>query len=407
MKLTAAWQALKSVVTASTIAAQSSAGALSATVQAAALKLVYEIGLFLILLERSDQFNVSDTMRRDLSKKLSDAFGAIDRHVAHFDKTAADAADITDDQFLSFAKHLHDSAVLAETRVYFLAKALQDNPGAADHLQNAFAKVLVDAGTVAENAALGVYKSASDAAQLIDEAHTQFAKTLADVAVTADFAHRNISKPLQDSVSATDDLDGAATIEDDQEMIYFKTTSEMAGVSDVFYRQVNYVRHFNEDGSLADVQVRAVEKPFTESPQLADGATKSSEKILSEVFSAIDLAEKSSTKPVSNEVSLTDTDSISVGKTVSDTASFSDDFQRVLIFLRSLSDSASAADAIASSLSKPTSDAFAASELIVKSAGLVKANLASVASSGTLRSQGYCEFSYFAEDYVGDSRSFT
>lgn len=334
MKLTVAWQALKSAVIASTIAAKSSAGVLSAKIQVAALKLVYEIGLFLIFLERSDQFDVSDTMRRDLSKKLSDAFGAIDRYVSHFDKTAADAADITDDQFLSFAKHLHDSAVLAETRVYLLAKALQDNLGAADHLQHAFAKALLDAGTVAENAALDVYKSASDAAQLIDEAHTQFAKTLADVAVTADFAHRNISKPLQDSVSATDDLDGAATIEDDQEMIYFKTNSEMAGVSDVFYRQVNYVRHFNEDGSLADVQVRAVEKPFTESLQVADSATKSSEKILSD-------------------------------------------------------------------------DAFAASELIVKSAGLVKANLASVASSGTLRSQGYCEFSYFAEDYVGDSRSFT
>jgi hypothetical protein len=140
VKLTAAWQALRSVVTASTVAAQSSAVTLAAAAQVAALKLVYEIGLFLILIERSEQLNVADTMRRDLSKKLADAFSAIDRYVARFDKSAADATSVTDDQLLSFAKRLQESAGVAETRAYFLAKALQDNPRVADELQNAFIK---------------------------------------------------------------------------------------------------------------------------------------------------------------------------------------------------------------------------------------------------------------------------
>jgi hypothetical protein len=36
-----------------------------------------------------------------------------------------------------------------------------------------------------------------------------------------------------------------------------------------------------------------------------------------------------------------------------------------------------------------------------------KADSVSLASSGSLTSQSYCDLSYFAEDYVGESRTFS
>jgi len=49
--------------------------------------------------------------------------------------------------------------------------------------------------------------------------------------------------------------------------------------------------------------------------------------------------------------------------------------------------------------------AAAAQDSTVLRMGKVFANTASVADSGSLRSQGYSAFSFFAEDYVGSSRT--
>jgi hypothetical protein len=76
-------------------------------------------------------------------------------------------------------------------------------------------------------------------------------------------------------------------------------------------------------------------------------------------------------KGVSDSVSTSDTSTRSPGKGLADSVSTGDSFSRTVNYNRNFSDSA-VAD-----------------------------------SSGSLRSQGYCDFTYFAEDYVGYSRTFT
>ena len=52
-----------------------------------------------------------------------------------------------------------------------------------------------------------------------------------------------------------------------------------------------------------------------------------------------------------------------------------------------------------------SSDAVSAQDSALFKVTKVFANAASVSDSGSLRSQGYSAFSFFAEDYVGSSRT--
>jgi hypothetical protein len=132
---------------------------------------------------------------------------------------------------------------------------------------------------------------------------------------------------------------------------------------------------------------------------------------------------------------------LSVGKVLADTAlardvlaffaprSFSDSFSVADTAVRrvgkNLSDTATAADAATRSITKGFADTAALADTSVRSVGKLPTDTASLldvvalaprlviidqpvaSDSGSLRMQDYCDFSYFAEDYVGVSRAFT
>lgn len=140
----------------------------------------------------------------------------------------------------------------------------------------------------------------------------------------------NIGKAISDALSVTDDLDGQATAQDDQEMQFFKSLSESP--------------------SLADTYVAEVGKNLSESP------------------------------------SITDSDVFEFGKT--------------------LSESPSITDAYASEYGMAKTDSSLISELALKLTGKNLSESPSLTDSGSFRGQGYCDFTYFADDYVGFSGTF-
>lgn len=143
----------------------------------------------------------------------------------------------------------------------------------------------------------------------------------------------------------------------------------------------------------------------------------------------------------------TDTQTIDFGKGSSDSVSVTDTITPVLVFIRDFSDSFTLSDAatrlvspayvetvitsetLAFSHSKAFADGFAMNDLAdaggpVWSFSDTTANIitmsdssllsndkgvadsASASDSGVLYSQGYCDLTYFAQDYVGESRTF-
>jgi hypothetical protein len=171
-------------------------------------------------------------------------------------------------------------------------------------------------------------------------------------------------------------------------------------------------------------------------------------KYTTDVFSVTDTTSFSTSK-IADADTFTPVDDTtrSTGKGLSDSATMGDSVLTVLIFIRDFTDTTSLADAktllvspaysdtfttsetVARSLSKTLTDSFALNDLsdaagptwsfsdftnnvvstsdsttVTNTKGL--SDSLSSSDSGTLISQGYCDITYFAEDYVGESRTF-
>ena len=171
-------------------------------------------------------------------------------------------------------------------------------------------------------------------------------------------------------------------------------------------------------------------------------------KYLTDLFSVTDTTSFSTSKIADVDTFTTVDDTTrSTGKGLSDSATIGDSVLTVLIFIRDFTDTASPTDAktllvspaysdtfttsetVARSLSKTLTDSFALNDLsdaagptwsfsdftnnvvstsdsttVTNTKGL--SDSLSSSDSGTLISQGYCDITYFAEDYVGESRTF-
>lgn len=171
-------------------------------------------------------------------------------------------------------------------------------------------------------------------------------------------------------------------------------------------------------------------------------------KYLTDLFSVTDTTSFSTSKIADVDTFTTVDDTTrSTSKTLADTATMGDSILTVLVFIRDFTDTASPTDAktllispaysdtfttsetVARSLSKTLTDSFALNDLsdaagptwsfsdftnnvvstsdsttVANTKGL--SDSLSSSDSGTLISQGYCDITYFAEDYVGESRTF-
>ena len=167
-----------------------------------------------------------------------------------------------------------------------------------------------------------------------------------------------------------------------------------------------------------------------------------------DVFGVADSASRSISKVADADTfAVADNTALSPSKTLADTATLSDSVLTVLVFIREFADTASLADAktllvspaysdtvtateaTAFSIDKTLADSFALNDLsdaagptfsfadftnntvsasdssVVDNAKGLSDSLSS-SDSGTVISQGYCDLTYFAEDYVGESRTF-
>lgn len=255
--------------------------------------------------------------------------------------------------------------------------------------QNQFQKVFIDATLVVDAPAKNFGKNVSDALGLTDDqvfaigkgitetttiselTAIAFAKVLADQAGISDLPSKNIGKVFAEVLGVTDDVDGEATVEDDQNIAFFKNTTNVAHVTDLLTRVVAYVRAFTETVGAADTPSLGVGKPLADSASVSEviDIVLAKVKNLSDTVSAIDELAFAIAKSLTDTASVTDTPSKNVSKILADSANISD--SDVIDFLAGKSDSAT------------------------------------VSEAGSLLNQGYVDNGfYFAEDYVGSSRTF-
>lgn len=228
-----------------------------------------------------------------------------------------------------------DGSAIADGAVYALVKAAEDDATIADRFLSAFTKGLAEAGVFTDDEVLQFAKAIADLAAVMDVHRLLTVKRPSDLSVVGDSGYAfDISKRLESAAFFTDDVDGAASAQDDQEMQFVKVTGNAASTSDTFYWRVDFDRAFSDTTLLGGDYINMV-----------------TGKQLPDILAVSERTMKSLAKtPIPESALLGDVTLVSAGKALLDLA--------------------------------PATDA------------------------GSLRSQGFSDFTYFAEDYVGASRAF-
>lgn len=349
---------LRNAYTSIRLVAEVTGQSLSAVYQGISLKAEFAVGIFLRFFFAADEANVSEQHTLDVNKNLSESPSAADNDTLSIAKNIADPIALTDVDILALLKTLSEAPSVSESHITSLIKPLSDSSAVAEDATLTAVKRLTEAPTVADNDTLDVIKIAGDSTDSDYASENYFAGDYVegdrmDKVFAFEEAEFSYVKNISDQAFVTDDLDGEASTEDDQEISFVKTRTEIVSIADVFDRDVAFIRNFSETPAANDTPAKVMARPAADSG------------------------------------------------TVTDT------FAKNVVYLRDFTDSFSTSDSDTIDFGAVKSDDGALTDSDVKSMTKSLAEAPSAASSGSLRSQGYCDFTYFAEDYVGASRTFT
>jgi len=200
-----------------------------------------------------------------------------------------------------------------------------------------------------------------------------FFKTLTDSSIAADAAAVSFATARADTTTTTDE----------KIMSVFKTLADVASVTDL--ASLAPEKFFSDSGTVTDSLIFARSRSFSDLAYPTD--TFASQAAFSRSFS--DLAYPTDTFASQAAFSRSFTDTAYATDNFDGEASILDDQE--MQFLKSLTDIASVSDSI----------------IVLKTIPLVLTETPSATDAGSLRSQGFADFTYFAEDFVGASRTFT
>ena len=212
-------------------------------------------GDFLIFRFFADALGLSDVQAKSVGKSIVDSQAVTDLTTMGTGKTESDSSSTADSAVFGIGKSHSDAGSLADQiDTLGIGKLLQDSSSVAESIdiQTAFNRSHTDAFTAAEAISLEPGKIFADASAFTDDESVAFGKSLADATVMTDLAVFSPSKILSDSslvaedqvmdfhkfidevTGVTDDLDGEATADDDQEMTFVKVRSDLTTLVDIF-----------------------------------------------------------------------------------------------------------------------------------------------------------------------------
>ena len=353
-------KSLSAAVSSSSLKATQSVSYLQATATAIALQAKIEAAFFVQLFLLSDNGSASDEQTLEVTKSQTDAAGTTDSHVFTYTKVAGATegqtyCDITyfEEDYIQGPQVDHITLTDVFSLLITYGRNLTEDPALTDAYAYTVTKPFTEAMGGTDLSVLLLTKPFADSFGVSDSDTLSFAKGVTETPALIDARTFDFTKVISEQLFSTDDLDGEATAEDDQEIQFVKTRSDSSALTDDFSKTVTFSRTFTEAPAANEDHSFDVTKPLTEAPTTSDsfGKVVAFSRSFTEAGSALD------------------SDTLNTGKNLSDNGGIID--AQVVQFTKASSDSSVAAD------------------------------------SGSLRSQGYCDFTYFAEDYVGASRTFT
>lgn len=284
-----------------------------------------------VVSEQIDNFDFGKSVSE--ISQISDLFG---RFVS-FKRDFSDAFSVTQLQTMEMGKNLSDTGAFTEVQIHDMGKNLTESPAITDSVLK----------------------------------ETVFNRSHGDAFDSTDVFERVVSynRDFTETIYATDDLDGEASLQDDQEMQFTKTRTELSFVSESLDRSVSYNRDFADAYDATDDTVLGVGKVFDNIGDFVDAHSFDVGKALANLANLTESAAIDVTKAIPEQIGVQEAPSKGVGK--------------------------------------PTSDALDITDADVLAFGKTQADPVSFADAGSIVSQGYVDNNaYFAEIYVGTSRTF-
>lgn len=266
---------LDAVFSAARLLARTTGLSISAAVTALSLKAEVVVGFFLRQFFAADEATIADTQTLDVTKTLTEPSSVADAQVIKLLKQAIDSGALTDNDVLTIIKGLTETPAVAEAHILALTKPLSDSGGVADLPSLRPTKELTEAPSALDNDTLHVTKIAGEDTDQNYCEQSYFLEDYIegdriDLGFFTDDNVVSITKFLNDQTFVTDDLDGEASAEDDQEIAFVKTRTDIGVVSDTFDRTVTYLRDFTENGSATEFAVKLTTKFRSDSAAVSD-----------------------------------------------------------------------------------------------------------------------------------------
>lgn len=252
---------------------------------------------------------------------------------------------------------------------FLIFRTFADLAGVIDQVRRAFGKTVSDNAAVTDTAVKSLGRTRNDAAAASEAMFRSSGKSLTEALTGVDAASKSTTKSKVDTLSASD-----ISIKS-----IGRSLSESTAAMDVLSKTTIFARTFSDNPVITDASSKTFGKTQVDGVQSFDVRSLVVNKALSDLAYATD-----------------DVNGASVG----------DD--QIIQFFKSRSDIAVTQDiiAIVSTFSRVYSDAAYTSEVSTKAFGKSRVDHAVTSDSGFVRSQGYCDISYFMEDYVGATRTF-
>jgi hypothetical protein len=298
-------------------------------------------------------------------------------------KLLADSVGVADVLALTAQKLLSDSLLTADFRRLEPRKGLSDSVGMTDEITRT----------------LVFLRNFADSVSLADARTTAFTLGTRREFLTALSEQAfEYNKFIPDGVAMND----SASLGDGSTYFFDKGIINMAFVGDA--RASSVGKLLTEAAGVQDVDTKAVAKAFFEPITIADASVYEVSKPFAEALSTPDFRVFAYDKPFAEVLTVVDARVVSYDKPFTDTAGVAD--ADTVVVDKPQVEAISVADLIARVAQKAFTETASTTDTTLLSFSASRVESVGVPDSGFLRSQDYCDPTYFAEDYVGVSQSF-
>jgi hypothetical protein len=189
-------------------------------------------------------------------------------------------------------------------------------------------------------------------------------------------------------------------------MIFTKNVIDLVGAVDFFSRLTAYIRAFEDSGLVSDESFQALGKSLENTTAATEALQTQFAKPLEDSNEVTDEQSYDLSRIRRHLAYVNNAFSKVPGKVVYEVQLITDG-RRFLRTTKNHSENLSAQELVLKGFARaPSQELIAVTQQASKRSSLVKQESALTTDGGSIRSQGYCDFSYFAEDFVGASRTF-